>query len=113
MHATHVFSESRNATQRTSTWMVVVYLLHEQPRDAVSLFRTCGQSAVIPEVISAQPAHKKALPPDDECAGIECGRGELDQFAVNEIADLDRSDWRLWDISGNANVNCRRFAPRF
>src|SRR5262245_62347099 len=111
MNALDVFPKSGNAPQRTVTWIVILYLLEEPPRDAVSLSRSCGQPAVIAEVTFAQPTRKKSLLPGDERAGIERGRAELDQSAINEVADFDRSDRRLRDIGHCANVNSLLFAP--
>ena len=68
MNALPVFPESGNAPQRTGVWKVAIYLLQEQPRDAISLSRACGQPAVIAEVTFAQPTRKKALLPGDERA---------------------------------------------
>src|SRR5262247_3100733 len=111
MNALDVFPKSGNAPQRTVTWIVILYLLEEPPRDAVSLSRSCGQPAVIAEVTFAQPTRKKSLLPGDERAGIERGRAEIDQFAINEVADFDRSDRRLWDSGDDANVNWPILAP--
>jgi hypothetical protein len=110
MHTLPVFPESWNSMERTGVWKVAIYLLQEQPRDAISLSRNCGQAAVIAEVAFAQPARKKALLSGDERAWIGRGRAEIDQFAINEVTDFDRGDRGLWD-SGDANVNWPIFAP--
>src|SRR5262245_21001696 len=44
-------------------------------------------------------------------AGIERGKAEIDQFAVDEVADFDSSDRRLRDIGSDTNVNSLLFAP--
>lgn len=90
---------------------MTLYLLEEQSRDAISLSRACGQRAVIVEVTFAQPARKKTLLPGDERTGIERGRAELDQSAVNEVADFDGSARRLRDIGSDMKVNSLLFAP--
>src|SRR5262249_6693345 len=113
MNALDVFPESGNAPQRTVTWIVILYLLQEPPRDAVSLSRSCGQPAVIAEATFAQPTRKKSLLPGDERAGIERGRAEIDQFAINEVTDFDRSDRRLRNIGDCANTNRPVFASIF
>jgi hypothetical protein len=111
MNAMPIFPETGNAARRTGVWKVAIYLLQEQPRDAVSLSRSCGQPAVIAEVAFAQPTRKKSLLPGDERGRIERGRADLDQSAVNEVADFDRSDRRLWDIGDNADINSLLFMP--
>ena len=58
-----------------------------------------------------EPACKKALFPCDERVRIECGRADIDQSAVNEVADFDRSDRRLRDIGHCAKVNSLLSAP--
>src|SRR6266542_4770100 len=113
MNALPVFPESGNAPQRAGVWKVVIYLVQDQPRDAVSLSRTCRQPAVIAEVTFAQTARKKALLSRDKRPGIERGRAEIDQSAVNEVADFDSSDLRLRNIGNDANVNSLSFTPIF
>src|SRR5262245_41404143 len=110
MHTFPVFPESGNAPQRTGAWKVAIYLLQDQPRDAISLSRSCGQPAVIVEVTFAQSTRKKTLLPGDECTGIERGRAEINQFGVNDLPDFYRSDRRLRKIGGDANANWPIFA---
>src|SRR5262245_3565246 len=111
MHTLPVYPESGNAAQGAGARKVIPYLLQEQPRDAISISRSCGKPAVIAEVTFAQPTRKKPHLPGDERAGINRGRNELDQFAINEVTDFDRGDRRLWDSGDDANVNWPIFAP--
>jgi len=61
----------------------------------------------------AQSARKKALLPGDERAGIERGRDEFDQFAIDEVADFDGSNRRLRKIGDDANANRPSLMPIF
>src|SRR5262245_28159380 len=81
--------------------------------DAIPFSGICGQSSVVAEVAFAQPARKKALFPGNERAGIERGWTDLDQTAINEVADFDRSDRRLRDIGDYAKLNRPVFASIF
>src|SRR5262245_44662312 len=62
---------------------------------------------------STQSAHKKPFFSRDERARIERNGAEFNQPAVNEVADFDRSDWRLRDISDDASVNFLLCKPIF
>src|SRR5882672_9853834 len=106
-----VLPESGNAQQGTGAGKLVIYLLPEQPGNAISLSRVCGQSAVIAEVAFVKSARKKALLTGDERARIERGRAEIDQSAVNEVADFDGSDRPLRNIGHCATIKPLLFAP--
>src|SRR5262245_50853316 len=105
MHTLLVFPESWNPMQRIGVWKVAIYFSQEPPHEVITLSRSCGQPAVIVEVTFAQPARKKALLACNERARIERGRTEIDQFAIDEVADFDGSNRRLRKIGDDANVN--------
>src|SRR5262245_49606532 len=88
-----------------------MYLLQKHSRDAVSFSRACGQPSVIAEMAFIESSLKKALLAADERSRIERSRADIDQSAVNEVADFNRSDWPLRDIDHFANVNSLLFAP--
>src|SRR5215813_3126856 len=111
MSSMPVLPKSGNTTKRTGALKAILYLLQEQLRNAISLSRSCGQTAVIVEVTFAQPARTKPLLACNERPRIERGRAEIDQFAINKVADFDRSDRLLRDICYDANVNWPIFAP--
>src|SRR5215831_8545646 len=98
MSSLPVLPEPGNALQRTCAWKVVMYLLQKHSRDAVSFSRACGQPSVIAEMAFVESARKKALLAGDERVRKERGRADVDQSAVNEVADFDGSDRPLRNI---------------
>jgi hypothetical protein len=63
------------------------------------------------EMAFVEPARKKALLPGDESVWIKRGRAEIDQSAVYEVADFNRSDRRLRGVGDNMNAKSLLFAP--
>src|SRR5262249_28218515 len=59
----------------------------------------------------AQTTRKKTFFSGDERVWIAHGRAEFDHFAVDEVADFDRSNRRLREIGDDAKANRSIFAP--
>jgi hypothetical protein len=113
MDTVAVLPEPGDAPQQVGLGEATLYFFDEPPRDAVSLSRICGQSSVFAEVAFLQPTRQEPLLAGDEGSGVKRSRAETKQCAVDEVANFDRSKWRLRGIDGNPDFRSFVFASSF